>query len=136
MMRIRPVDRYRYRDYLKRAQECANAMDRAYETGEWNACVINAVHCGVSAADALCVATKGVHHAGERHGDAISLLISIDPKDDEIKNISNRLSRLLGVKTGAEYGEKLMGAKDAEDAKRDAEKISDLVKGKLAKMGV
>ena len=42
----------------------------------------------------------------------------------------------MGVKTGAEYGEKLMGAKDAEDAKRDAEKISDLVKGKLAKMGV
>lgn len=131
-MRIRQVDRYKYKDYLERAEQCANAMKRAYEANEWDACVINAVHCVIAAADALCIFMKGVRHAGERHDDAVALFASVDSKSAEIKKNTQRLSRVLGIKTNAEYGEKLMTQKDAEQVKLQAERFLSFVKSRAS----
>lgn len=133
--RIRHVDRGKAKDYLKRAEECANAMRMAFENQDWNASVINAVHCAVSTADALCIHIKGVRHAGERHNDAVSLFLSIDETDNEITSNANRLSRMLGNKSSAEYGEHLMGQTDAEIAVKDAERLLRFVKSKIKKEG-
>lgn len=130
-MKTRPVDRFRAKDYLKRAEECKNAMDRAFESGDWNACVINAVHCAISSADALCIFKKGLRNAGESHRDSIALFLNIDPASDEIKRNVNHLSRLLDIKTDAEYGEKLSSQNDAEQAKKHAERLFESVKARI-----
>lgn len=129
-MRKRSVDRAKFKDYLKRAEECANAMKRSYESTEWNACVINAVHSMISAADALCIFKLGLRHAGQRHEDAVALLTSVDPSDAAVKKNATRLSAMLGIKTDAEYGERLMSRKDADSAVKSAERFLSFVKDK------
>ncbi len=131
-MKTRSVERFRAKDYLKRADECRNAMDRAFENGEWNACVINAIHCAISAADALCIFKKGLRNASERHQDAVALFLGIDPNSEEIRRNMNHLSRLLDIKTNAEYGEKLSSQNDATNAKKHAERILGFVKSRIS----
>lgn len=130
-MKTRSVDRFRAKDYLKRAEECKNSMNRAFESGDWNACVINAVHCAISSADAFCIFKKGVRNASESHRDSIALFLGIEPNSEEMKRNSNHLSRLLDIKTDAEYGEHLSTKNDAELSKKHAERIFEFVKSKL-----
>ncbi|MFQ6003567.1 MAG: hypothetical protein ACE5KJ_07460 [Candidatus Zixiibacteriota bacterium] len=81
-MRTRSVDKFLYRNYIKKAEECRQAMNDAYSKGNWNATVINAIHCAISAADSITVFFKGVRHAGEKHEDVIALLQTIGLDQD------------------------------------------------------
>ncbi len=130
-MRTRNVDRFRAKDYLQRSEECKNAMHRSFEGGEWTACVINAIHSAIAAADALCVFKLGLRHAGERHEDAISIFLGINRTDENILKNSKHLQELLQIKTEAEYSERLMGSKDAEIAKKHCERFLDYVKSQI-----
>lgn len=130
-MKTRSVDRFRAKDYLKRAEECKNSMNRAFESGGWNACVINAVHCAISSADAFCIFKKGIRNASESHRDSIALFLSTEPSSDEIKRNANHLSRLLDIKTNAEYGEHLSTKNDAELAVKHAYRLFEFVRSKL-----
>lgn len=105
-------------------------MNRSFDNNEWNACVINAIQSAIASADALCIFKKGVRHAGERHEDAIALFLDIDTNDQEIKNNSKKLSKLLSIKTDAEYGEKLMKQSDANEAKVSATRLFQFVKNR------
>lgn len=130
-MKTRSVDRFRAKDYLKKAEECKNAMNSSFESGDWNACVVNAIHCAISSADAFCIFKKGLRNASERHQDAIALFLSIDPASEEIKRNATHLSRLLDIKTDAEYGERLATSNDAEQAKKHAERLFEFVKSRV-----
>lgn len=130
-MKTRLVERSKAKDYIKRAEECKNSMLRAFENGEWNSCVINAIHCAISSADALCIAKMGLRNASERHEDAVVLFLRIDPNNEEIKKNANHLSNLLKIKTDAEYGEKLFYRKDAEEMIKHAERLLNFVKNKI-----
>ncbi len=130
-MKTRSVDRFRAKDYLKRSEECKNSADKAFESGEWNACVINAVHCAISSADAFCIFKKGVRNASESHRDSIALFLSIESSSEEIKRNANHLSRLLDIKTDAEYGEHLSTKENAELARKHAYRFFEFVRSKL-----
>ena len=130
-MKTRAVDRFRAKDYLKKAEECKNTAAKAFDAGDYNACVINAIHCSVSAADALCIFKKGLRNASENHNDSIALFMSIDPNSDDIKRCVKHLSSLLSIKTDAEYGERLAGSNEAEQAKKHAERLFDFAKSRL-----
>lgn len=130
-MKIRSVDRFRAKDYLKRAEECKNAMNKCFESGDWNACVINAIHCAISSADTFCIFKKGLRNASERHQDAIALFLSINPNNEEIKRNATHLSRLLDIKTDAEYGERLATSNDSQQAKKHAERLFEFVKDRI-----
>ena len=130
-MRTRSVDKFLYKNYLKKAEECRQAMDDAYGRENWNAAVINAIHCAISAADALTVFFKGIRHAGEKHEDVIALLQTISLEQDVLKMKTKQLSRLLSIKNVAEYEERLMSKKDANSAIKDAERFLQWVKETL-----
>jgi hypothetical protein len=106
-------------------------MEHSYQNGEWNACVINAIHCAISAADALCIYKKGLRNAGDSHNDSVGFFLSIDPNDSEIKTGAQHLSSLISIKTAAEYGDRLLSKTDADLAKKHALRLFDLVKSKL-----
>jgi len=95
--------------------------------------VINAVHSGISACDAVTVFMLGVRHAGERHEDAVSLLQTVGLPKDILASKSKQLSRLLGIKNAAEYEERLMNENDAKEAVRDAERFISWVREFLRK---
>lgn len=127
-----PVDKSKYKNYLQKAEECARYMHVALERKDFDACVINAIHCGISAADSLCVLCLGLRHKGERHYDAVELFQSIDLSDEEIKKNADHLGNLLSIKSRAEYGEKLITSKEAEIAVKEAERLFYFVKKKIS----
>ena len=61
-----------------------------------------------SACDALCAHAPGLRHAGERHPDAVTLLMSIRPTDERYKANAARLRRVVDIKNMAEYEERLV----------------------------
>ncbi len=132
-MKTRSLDRHYAKDYLKRAEECKNSMKRSLEAEEWNGCVISAIHCAISSADALCIWKKGLRNASENHTDALALLNSIDPNSEDIKRAVRHLSALLQIKSDAEYGNRLLNRGDAESAVKHAERIFDFAKSEVMK---
>ena len=132
-VRVRHVDKSAFRNYLKKSEECFVAAHECLKAGRWNAAVISAVHCGISACDALTVFMLGVRHAGDRHEDAISLLQTTGLPRDVLTTKSKQLTRLLGIKNAAEYEERLMNENDAREAVRDAERFFSWVQEFLGK---
>ena len=129
--RTRAVKRELYKNYLKKAEEFYRGMERSFNAKDWNACVVNAVHCAISSADAMTVFYLGLRHAGERHQDVLGLLQEIDFGPKEIQSKNRQLSSLLLIKNRAEYEERLMRKSDAENALKAAERFHDWVKEKL-----
>jgi len=131
--RFRHINKSLFSNYLKKSEECLGAALECLRSARWNAAVINAVHCGISACDALTVFMLGVRHAGERHEDAISLFQTVGLSKDVLTAKSKQLSRLLGIKNAAEYEERLMNENDAREAVQDAERFFSWVKEYLSK---
>lgn len=132
-MRTRNVDKFLFRNYLMKANEFNSTAKTTFENDMYNATVVNAIHSAISAVDALTVFYKGVRHAGERHEDAVALLQTLPIEKDELNKRTRQLSRLLAVKTSAEYHEQLMTQKDASTALVDSDRILEWVKGLLEK---
>src|SRR4030042_7052242 len=115
-LKTRNVERSSFPNYLKKATECRRAAVRSYGQGDWNAAAICAIHCCISACDAICTYALGLRYTGERHTDAIALLLSIKPNDERYKSNAARLSRIINTKNMAEYEERLVFRKEAEKA--------------------
>jgi uncharacterized protein (UPF0332 family) len=130
-MKTRNVDKHKYINYLKKADEFFEIMKGSFAKRKFNATVLNAIHCAMSSADALTVFYKGVRHAGERHEDVVSLLNTLGLPDMQSKN--RQLLDLLRIKNSAEYEEKLMTETNASDSIKNAERFSKWVKETLNK---
>ena len=130
-MKTRTVERYLAENYLKRAEECKESMLAAFENDKWNSCIINAIHCAIAAADALCVNKLGLRNASENHRDSVTLFLGIEQTSQGMKDAAAHLMRLLSIKTNSEYGEKLATENDAEDATKHAERLLRFVKERI-----
>ncbi len=130
-IRTRPVDRHKFKNYLKKADEHYKAMEFSYDTGLWTTCVVNAIHCAINSTDALTIFYLGFRHAGDRHHDVLQLLQKLDIEKNELRPKSQQLSNLLLIKNAAEYEERLMDVKDAENARKACERLYSWVKDKL-----
>jgi len=126
-VRTRSVSRALFENYLKKARENLETARECLKAGRWNAATINAIHCGISACDALMVFMIGVRHASERHEDAVALLQTLNLPKDTLSSKGRQLSRLLGIKNAAEYEERLIMQKEAAEAVRDADRFLDWV---------
>jgi HEPN domain-containing protein len=115
------------KNFLKRAKECLDAAGGAFEKEDWNASAINAIHCAISAGDALCVHFSGKRRAGESHNDAVKLVNSLENVCDNIKPNAKRLMQLLKMKNMAEYEERLIYKSEAEKMLRNARAFYEFV---------
>ena len=128
--KTRDVHKSSYSNFLKKADECLHAAQNSLENEEWNAAAINAIHCCISACDAMCVYFLGKRHSGEDHNDAAGLFKSI--KDSEEMNANaNRVMKVLRTKNMAEYEERLVRKGEAEAILKDCERFLDFVKRKI-----
>ena len=132
-MVARSVDKWKHDNYLKRARELYDTANWAFDNEKWNSCVINSIHSGISACDALCVFTKGLRYAGDDHRGAVGLFVQIDPGDDTITKASNQLIKLLQIKSDAEYGERLLNKADAESALLANQRFLKFVESRVVK---
>lgn len=127
-MTTRNIDPSNASNYIQRAEQCSKAMHQAFSAGDWNACVINAIHAAISSADAICVHKLGKRSAGQSHVQAASLLAGIRPETEELKQAVKHLTNLVGVKTDAEYGERLSTQREAENAVKHAERLLSIAR--------
>ena len=129
--KTRDVPKAQYSNYLKRAEECLTAAQLTYEREEWNSSAINSIHAVISLADAMCVYFLGKRNSSENHNDVAGLFKSI--KDDEDTNANaNRIIRVLRMKNMAEYEERLVSRSEADKILKDAERLAEFVKKRIA----
>ena len=117
------VNRQKYINYLKKADQFYKAMKLSYDNKIWNACVVNAIHCAISCSDALTVFYLGFRYSGTKHHDVLKLLQRIAIDKSELNKKIQQISTLISIKTLAEYEDRLMNEKDAKNAKKSCDRI-------------
>lgn len=106
------VPRSNHINYLKKAAEFHDAMLDSLSKGKWNAVGLNAIHAGISAADALLVFSKGVRSTSPKHDDVIKLISSSITHRNSAPNIVH-LRGLVYMKNIVEYEVRLIDKNEA-----------------------
>ncbi|OGS43353.1 MAG: hypothetical protein A2539_03580 [Elusimicrobia bacterium RIFOXYD2_FULL_34_15] len=127
---IRVVEKARFTSYLKKAQEYYDIMIYAASQNKWNASALNAIHCGISAADALLVRFFGIRSISKDHEDVVRLLMEKFGEEHDLQHCGH-LAKILSQKSQVEYDDKLFDQKSAGNIIKNAERFFDWVKSKL-----
>lgn len=116
------VDKSKASTYWERAQQCAAAMNDALYKGHWEAAGINAVHCAISANDAVLVALRGIRPASQDHKDAVRILLA-QFKEEDAQQAAKRLNTIISKKSRVEYEQKKLTEKEAREIVLDAQRF-------------
>lgn len=127
---VRVSEKAKYTSYLKKAQEYYDLMIYASSQNKWNASSLNAIHCGISAADALLVKFFGIRSISKDHEDVVRLLMEKFGEEQDLQQCGH-LAKILGQKSHVEYDDKLFDQKSAGNIIKNAERFFDWVKSKL-----
>jgi len=127
--KFRPVDKHLYVNFLRRSEECLKNAKRALENNEIMSAPVSAVHCCISALDALCVCHMRKRHAGYNHEDGVKFIYGINTLNrDILETIGAKAMKVIKLKNMAEYEERIMKPKEAEKIVKDAESVFETVK--------
>lgn len=110
----RRVERSAALRYAKKAAEFYASMQQAMQTGHWNAAGLNAVHCAISACDAVLVYYTEQRSASPDHEAAAYLLGSL-PKVPDVKQKAETFRRILHEKHIVEYEDRVFTAPEAAE---------------------
>lgn len=127
----RPADASDARARLTTAEQFAETASALFDSGSGRAqypdvYVTNAVHCGIAAADAICMRVLGRYSASGSHDEATRLLKSVD------SGASVHLRRLLSVKTKAGYSPSPASTNDVQIAHRSHLALLETARAALA----
>ena len=100
--------------FWEKAKEFRALMEVAQEQNQWNSLGLAAVHCAISANDALLAFFAGRRASGSDHREAILLLIK-HVKSPETKVNSEHLKRVIVKKNLIAYEAKLISNRDAQE---------------------
>jgi len=120
--RVRRVDRSGAEIYFKKAAEFFESMQHAMQTEQWNAVGLNAVHCGISACDAVLVRYTQQRSASSDHEAAVFLLKSLIKLPDA-KQKADTLRRILQEKHQIEYEDRSTTQREAAELAKLTERF-------------
>ena len=133
-MRVREVDRFKYKVFLKKADEFQLEMRDALKKSRWNAAGLNGIHCMISSCDALTTYFLGKRSASTRHEDVIKLVAEIKDIDDPVrKDRTNQIISILRPKTKVEYNSVLFSEGETHILVKQVERFYSWVKSILPK---
>lgn len=119
-------------NYLKKAEEFLSSAQDSLIKEKWNAAGLNAIHAGISSADALLVSLHGIRSASPKHDDIIKLLSSLVKHKALEENISH-LRNLISMKNIVEYDQRLIIQNEAISLSKHSERFLAWVKSILPK---
>jgi HEPN domain-containing protein len=122
-MKIKTKNEISWKNYLIKAEQFFETAREAYNSGNWNAVGLNAVHSAISANDAITVYLKGIRSVSEKHSDAVDLLLIVFNNEKGTREFSSHLLWLLNRKNLVEYEARLFFKKEAEDSIKHAERF-------------
>lgn len=120
------VDKILYKNYIKKALEYRTTMRESILSSNWNSASLNAIHSGISANDAILVFFHGVRSISSKHDDAVTLLRNLI-KNENIKQNSLHLSKLIYAKNLVEYESRLFSSGEAHSLAKHAERFIEWV---------
>lgn len=115
----RSVEKSAAANYLGKAQQFSRAMLDSLDKGDWDAAELNAVHCAISANDAVLVFTRGIRSVSSKH-DESAMLLETMVQVPGTKNAASQLKRLVSKKNLIEYEERMFRNSEARDAVKNA----------------
>lgn len=124
------VSKADHSNYLKKAVEFYETMQECLSKGKWNAAGLNAIHAGISAADALLVFFHGMRSTSPKHDDIIKLVTSLITYRDTKPNVSH-LRNLIGMKNIVEYEVRLIDRYEALLLSKHATRFLEWVRSLL-----
>lgn len=87
--------------YLRKADDFARTMELADPASNANGAALAAVHCVISASDAISVHLRGERSAGRDHRDVIQLLSHCEIPERSV--VVNQVRQVLDKKNEVEY---------------------------------
>ncbi len=124
------TDKSKAGTFWDRAQQCGAAMNDALQRGHWEAAGINALHCAISANDAVLVALRGIRPVSKDHKDAVRILQS-QFKEEDAQSAAKLLASIISKKTRFEYEQKRLTEKEARELVLNAQRFLEWVKTRL-----
>ncbi|MDP2905785.1 MAG: HEPN domain-containing protein [Candidatus Omnitrophota bacterium] len=131
-IRTSQVSKSEYINYLKKAEEFFSSAQDSIIKGKWNSAGLNAIHSGISSADALLVSLHGIKSSSPKHDDILKLLNSLVKHKGLEENIGH-LRNLISMKNVVEYDQRLITQNEAINLAKHAERFLAWVKSMLFK---
>lgn len=116
-----------YINYLKKAEEFFSSAQDSLIKEKWNAAGLNAIHTGISSADALLVSLHGIRSTSPKHDDTLKLLTSLVKHKGLEENISH-LRSLISMKNLVEYDQRLITQREAVNLSKHSERFLAWIK--------
>ena len=115
--------------FWNKARQFYDTMHHAQKTEKWAALGLNAVHCVISASDALLVRFLGQRAAGDDHMQASGILsrLPIDGVDEQVANYK----RIIAKKNAIAYENREFRQTEALDIAKQTERFYRLASSNL-----
>jgi len=126
--RIRRVPRSGAESYLKKAKEFFESLRHALQIGQWNTAGLTAVHCAISACDAVLVCFTEQRSASSDHEAAADLLESLSQVSGAGQK-AETLRKILRHKNLIEYEDRPLTASEAHELAKLTERFFRWAKG-------
>jgi HEPN domain len=118
---------------LRKAEQFCTAAAAALAADHYDAAMLDAVHAGISSADAVCVGLGGRRSADPDHMRAADLLETVGANSPPIKEKAQVLRSLIQLKNRVEYEDKPATRVDAETAAKRCERLVSWAKEELVR---
>ena len=109
--------------HIAKAEQFLRAAERAADQAEYDAVMLNAIHAGISATDAVTIAMAGLRSTDPDHQRAADLLQEVAGASGEIRAQVNQLRRLLSRKNLVEYEARRARAAESSDSLKRASRF-------------
>lgn len=121
------IEKNNYSGYLKKAQDFFDSMQQSFLSKNWNAVGLNAVHCAISANDAVLAYFLGVRSVAESHQEAVDLLQNCEGITDRDK-LAAHLRRIINKKNLIEYESRPFYQSEAEEILKQTERFYNQIR--------
>ncbi|MBI4392255.1 MAG: HEPN domain-containing protein [Euryarchaeota archaeon] len=107
--------------YLAKATHFHRMMSDAYSTGNSDGAALAAVHCVISALDAVTVAYLGERSRGPDHADVLALVSKVSLPD--VREKASQAKNVLAMKNVVEYEDRHVSPDETEIIVKEAERV-------------
>jgi len=129
-MQVHSLSRTEATAHLNKADQFHRSMLEAVAKGDWDAAGLNAIHCVISANDALLGIRHSVTPAGKSHAEAAEVLRKYETGEEGKRNAS-RFKRIISKKHLVEYEGRKLTAAEGRKLANDTEKFLAWVKNEV-----
>jgi HEPN domain-containing protein len=109
--------------HLSKAQQFLDVAKASLRDQLSDATMLNAIHAGISAADAVTIAVAGERSADPDHQRAVNLLEEVAGASEVVRNRARQLRMLIQKKNAVEYESRRASRDEAAQAVERAERL-------------